>query len=679
MPKRNVVSWNAMISAYGRHGQFNQALRLFQQMLHQNQQIPNKKTIFSLLKALANPKALAQAKLMHVHIILEGLESHNDVAAALINMYGKCSSVVDAENVFESVLSRNVACWTAIISVNIENDKVKEALQLLSQMWQKGLEPTKAVFTKALEACASMRSLEDGKLIHVQIVESGLDSQASVGNALVSMYSRHGFLNEAQTVFDLLSEQDVCSWTVIIKAYAENGMAKGALQAFQKMLQKGVEPNAHTFSTIIEAFSNPSVLAEAKLIHSQVINYGLESNIVVATALINTFAKCGSIHDARNVFNNVNKKDVVLWTAMIGIYARGGNGEEAFDFLQQMEKEGMKPDKWTYSTVLSACASPADRAKGEVIHTSIRERGFESDIIVKTALINMYSKCGCLDVAWRMFNEVSQRDVVTWTVIIAAFALHGSHEDALRLFEQMLQEDVKPNKVTFVTILDSCSNYAALADGKRIHKEIVDSALESDITVGTALMNMYVKCGCLHDVERTFSRFSDLDVVLWNMMIEAYDQHGESKEAVQLYKQMCQQASIKPDRITFIHVLAACSHGGLVDEGRQTFESMKCNYGITPVGEHVVYMVDLLGKAGWLDEAELYISEMQSQRSAFVWMTLLNACKRHDDIDRAERAAERVLELDELNTEAYVILASIYAAAGRLDDAAKVKEKMGKL
>lgn len=676
IPNPNITTWNAMITACAKHGCSKKALQVFEKMFFEEQYPPNKSTFTSLLNSFIKPEALEDGKAVYALVVKAGLESA-ETAWAVINMYAKCGKVDDAQYVFEATPSRNVLCWAGMITACANNGRNEAAFQYFQQMLQEGLVPTLAIFIKFLEVCASMGFLTEGKIIQSQLAENNHESVVPVANALILMYSKCKCLEEAKKVFDKMAERDVFTWTLMIKANVEGGITEEARRLFQEMQQKGVKPNAFTFSIILDTFSSQLDLEAGVLIHSQVSDYGFESNIVVKTALINMYAKCGSLSKARMLFDKLDKKDKVLWTTMIGMYVRYGNKEEALDLFEKMEEDGVKPDKLTYINALSACACPAMLAKGQLIHTCVREGGFESDIVVKTALMNMYARCGCLDLARKIFNEMHDRDVVMWTALLAAYAQLDDNKVVLQLFKEMRKEGVQPNKVTYVTILGACCNASDLDLGKMIHEDILDSGHECDAKLGAALINMYTKCGSVHDVQRTFDKISDRDVDVWNLVLAAHVQHDLSKEAIQLFEQMCQQPqSVQPDKVTFIHVLSACRKAGLVDEGRRFFDSMRSDHGIVPAGEHFACMVDLLGNVGLLKEAESYLCEMPSQPSAFVWMTMLHACKLYGDVERGERAARRVLDVDEYNVEAYGMLASLYAAAGMQGNEAYIRKEM---
>uniref|UniRef100_UPI0040747504 Synthetic PPR-DYW protein n=1 Tax=synthetic construct TaxID=32630 RepID=UPI0040747504 len=467
----------------------------------------------------------------------------------------------------------------------------------------------------------------------------------------------------------------VFSWNSKIRGYARNGQPEEALSLYSQMRRSGIKPDNYTFPFVLKACASLSSLKEGKQIHGHVIKSGFESDVYVQSALIDMYAKCGELEDARKVFDEMPERNVVSWNAMISGYAQNGQSEEALELFREMQQEGIKPSEFTFCSVLSACASLGSLEMGKQIHGYVIKSGFESIVFVGNALIDMYAKCGSIEDARKVFDEMPERTVVSWTAMISGYAQNGQSEEALELFREMQREGVKPDEVTLPSVLSACANLGALEQGKQIHAYVIKSGFESDVFVGSALIDMYAKCGSIEDARKVFDKMPERDVVSWNAMIAAYAQHGHGKEALQLFQQM-QQEGVKPSEVTFTSILSACSHAGLVDEGHHYFESMSPDYGITPRVEHYGCMVDLLGRAGRLDEAEDLIKSMPFQPNVVVWGTLLGACRVHGDVERGERAAERILELDPESAAPYVLLSNIYAAAGRWDEAAKVRKLM---
>ncbi|CAN5970621.1 unnamed protein product [Sphagnum jensenii] len=428
---------------------------------------------------------------------------------------------------------------------------------------------------------------------------------------------------------------------------------------------------------LLQACGRTKSLEYGKRVHAHISKRKLDRDLILGNNLISMYVKCGSISRARQVFNTMLERDVVSWTAMIAGVAKQRDVKGAFEAFQQMQQEGLKPNVITFMSILNACACPAALEKGRHIHSLIVETGADSDVSVLNALISMYSRCNSIVDARQIFDGMCKRNmpvrnVVSWTAMISGSAQQGYAEDALDLFQQMQQEGVKPNKVTFISVLNACASLSALEEGKKLHDLIVKAGLQPDVSVGNALISMYSKCGSLDEASKVFHRMAHRDVVSWNAMISGNAHHGHCHEGLDLFEKM-QLEGVRPDKVTFIAVLQACSHAGFIDLGRHYFCSMIQDYGIAQTGEHYGTMVDLVGRAGHLDEAEEILNKKPFQPGALELGALLSACRVHGAVEIAERAADSAFKLEPEKSGIYVMLANIYAAAGRWDGARNVR------
>lgn len=351
------------------------------------------------------------------------------------------------------------------------------------------------------------------------------------------------------------------------------------------------------------------------------------------------------------------------------VFAQSGCGKETLELFEEMQLEGVKPNQVTFLSVLDACAALED---GQKIHAAIINNQYDQDVAMGNALIKMYGSCGSVYDAESVFDRMPHQNVVSWTAMMAACTENGHSNKALHLFQQMQGDGIKPDEVTFVCSLDACASLAALEVGQEIHAAIVTTGYEKDVVVGNALVNMYGKCGNLCKARSMFHRMPYHDVVSWTAIIAACAQNGQSKEAVDLFHEM-QLGGVKPDKVTFICILNACNHLGWVDAGRCLFVSIAKDHGITHTGDHYMCMIDILGRSGHLDEAEILINNMPHEKIALAWLSLLSACRIHGDVERGVRAASHCFEFDQHNATPYVMLSNIYASAGKWDDATKIR------
>ncbi|KAJ7533579.1 hypothetical protein O6H91_13G055700 [Diphasiastrum complanatum] len=666
---------NGAVRKLCQEGRLKDALHMVELMVQQDIQSPTNAYI-SLLKECTKRKALVEGKRVHALIVQSGLDSDIFLGSMLVNMYAKCNSVLDARNVFNSMPEHNVFSWTAIISAYANHGQGEKAISLFQQMQQTGIIPDKVTYVVVLKACAKIAALEQGKQLHLHIIKSGLESEVIVGSALVDMYAKCGCTEEAYEVFNRMNERDVVSWNVIVAGYAQQGLRKEALALYEQMKQEGVQPDNVTYVVLLKACASIAAMDQGKLLHSHIVRSGYELDVIMGSALVDMYAKCGCIDHARQVFNSMHERNVVSWNAMIAGYAQHSLGKEALVLYEQMKQKGVRPDNVTYVVLLKACASIAALEEGKQLHSHIIRSGFQLDVVMGSALVDMYSKCGDIAHACQVFNNMLERNVVSWNAMMAGYAQKGHGKEALVLYEQMKQESVKPDKVTYTVLLNACASIAALEWGKQLHTHIINASFESDVILGNALVDMYAKCGRMELALQVFNNMHEQTVVTWNAMIAGYSQQGLGKEALTLLKQM-QREGTKPDEVTYASVLSACSHSGLVDEGCHVFDFMCKDHGVKPTVDHYACMVDLLGRAGHLADAEDLINKMPIQPDVVVWMTLLGAARNHGQVEIGKRAFDNVVRLEPENDAAYVLLSNIYAEAGRRDDVVKEMKDVG--
>lgn len=531
---------------------------------------------------------------------------------------------------------------------------------------------------KGLMKCIATKDLALGREVHHGIIRNNLHLNIYVVNTLIRMYALCGELADARQIFNEMVKRDIVSWNTMVGGYAQRGHAREAFALFCQMQHEGLKPNRITYLSILPACASPATLKWGKEVHAHIVSAGYQSDVRVETALLKMYAKCGSMKDAREIFDRMatTTRDVVSWTVLIGGYAKSGLGDEAFKLFDQMQQEGVAPNRITYLSVLNACANPSNLEWGKKIHSHALGAGFVSDGSVGNALVNMYAKCGSMEDARQVFDGMVKRDVVSWTAMIGGYAESGQSEKAFQMFQEMQQHGLQPNRITYMTVLNACTSSGALDWVKEIHTHIIESGLTSDTSVNNALVNMYAKCGSIEDARVVFDEMgSKRDIISWNAMIGGYALHGRGQDALRIFEEML-RVRVRPDAVTFVSVLSACSHAGLVEEGHRYFTSMSRVHGLTPRMDHYSCMVDILGRAGYLHEAEKIIKEMPVRATASIWGALLGACRTHGDVIRAEQAAEQCLLLDSQNSGTYILLANTYAAAGKWDSVAKVRKLM---
>eukprot|EP00250_Pteridium_aquilinum_P005921 c15937_g1_i1 orf=612-2894(+) len=617
--------------------------------------------------------------LVHDHIVANGLGDHTFLANLLVQMYGKFKALRQARSVFDQMHQRTTYSWNLMISSYIQSGQCEKAFQLFHHMQCAREEVNEVTVLTVLNACASEDALPDGWFVHACIVEHGFESDVVVGTSIINMYGRCKSVHDAERAFDKLPEHDVVAWNSMIGLYVKQEHASDdALMVYKQMQKQKMSPDHVTFIVLLEACAGQADLVEGRLIHAGILNTGFDDFVNVGNAIVSMYSKCGSFEDAATEFKKMRTHDVVSWNTIIAVYTHYGYAQEGIELYKQMVQLGFKPDDFTFSTIISACACVSAVVDGARVHGIIVDQGLELDAVIATALIDMYNKCNCLEDARKVFDGMYLRTVHLWTVMIGAYMQHGLGVEALELFRQMQHDGVKPDEITFANVLGACAILADLNEGKRMHKIIRSLGMESDILVGGALVNMYGKCGSLTDAQIVFDEMNEHDTISWNALVTAYAQQGFGEKTLEIISKM-QAAGVEPNEVTFVSVLSACSHAGLVDQGVRFFDSMQHVHAITPLVEHYGCMVDLYGRAGYLKEAEDVIKSMPFEPDTLMWETLLGACRIYGDLERGKRAAEHAIQLGSQNDAPFILLSNIYAAEGRWDDVARIRKRMADL
>ncbi|XP_061344280.1 pentatricopeptide repeat-containing protein CRR2, chloroplastic [Gastrolobium bilobum] len=461
----------------------------------------------------------------------------------------------------------------------------------------------------------------------------------------------------------------------LIQSLCRGGNLKQALE----VLCSEPNPTQQTFELLIYSCVQQNSLSDGLDIHHHLVNNGFDQDPFLATKLINMYYELGSVDHACKVFDETRERTIYVWNAIFRALAMVGRGEELLDLYGQMNWIGIPSDRFTYTYVLKACVvselSVCPLQKGKEIHAHILRHGYEANIHVMTTLLDVYARFGCVSYASSVFGAMPVKNFVSWSAMIACYAKNEMPMKALELFQLMMLEacDSVPNSVTMVNVLQACAGLAAMEQGKLIHGYVLRRGLDSILPVLSALITMYGRCGEISLGQRVFDKMKKRDVVSWNSLISVYGMHGFGKKAIQIFENMIHEG-VSPSYISFITVLGACSHAGLVEEGKILFESMLSKYMIHPGTEHYACMVDLLGRANRLDEAIKLIEDMHFQPGPTVWGSLLGSCRIHCNVELAERASAMLFELEPRNAGNYVLLADVYAKANMWNEVKSVKK-----
>ncbi|XP_068319147.1 pentatricopeptide repeat-containing protein At2g13600-like [Pyrus communis] len=530
-----------------------------------------------------------------------------------------------------------------------------------------------------LRSCAQTSNLPHGRALHAKLIRGLLPFSPFLQNHLLNMYAKCGDLINALQLFDEMPHKNVVSWSAVITGFVQHDSPKKALSLFGRMHRDGTtKPNEFTLVSALHACSLYGNLTQAYQVFAFIVRLGFEWNVFLSNAFLTVLVRHGELKNALEVFENCPNKDIVSWNAVMAGYLQYSYLEIP-TFWCRMNLEGVKPDSYTFSSVLTGLAALTDLKMGEQVHAQLVRYGYGAEICVGNSLADMYIKNQKLMEGFTAFDEMPSKDVWSWTQMAAGCLQCGEPRKTLEVIDRMKKVGIMPNKFTLATALNACANLASLDEGQKFHglRIKLETSTDVDVCVDNALLDMYGKCGWMEGARRVFQSMKDPSVVSWTTMIMGCAQNGQAREALEIFDKMrLEEDGIEPNYITFICVLYACSQGRFIDEGWKYFASMTQDHGISPGEDHYACMVNLLGRAGCIKEAEELILSMPFKPGVLVWQTLLGACQIHDDTETGKRAAEHALDINRRDPSTYVLLSNIFAGLSNWDDVGMLRKLM---
>ncbi|KAL4329313.1 hypothetical protein AHAS_Ahas13G0287600 [Arachis hypogaea] len=525
------------------------------------------------------------------------------------------------------------------------------------------LEPLTTQLESLFRSCSDSSLLPQVKQIHAWVTVCGMSDIDVLGSRIAGLYVLCGSIRDARNLFfrlelgyalpwnwmirglfDSMPQTDTVTWNGLIAGYVQNGLADEALTLFNAMISASVKPDSITFASFLPSIveSGSSSTKHCKEIHGYIVRHRIPFDVYLKSSLIDVYLKNRDVDTACKIFQQNTSVDVAVCTAMISGY------------------EGMVPNCLTMAAVLPACAASASLRLGKELHCVILKNQLDSVLHVGSAITDI---------------RMPERDSVCWNSLITSFSQNGKPEMAINIFRGMGRSGTKFDSVSLSSALSASANIPALYSGKEMHGFVIRNAFTSDTIVTSALIDMYSKCGKLAMAQYVFDLMYWRNEISWNSIIAAYGNHGRPRECLDLFHEML-KAGIHPDHVTFLVIISACAHAGLVDEGISYFRCLTESYGICAKMEHYACMVDLYGRVGCLHEALDTIKSMPRAPDAGVWGTLLGACRVHGNVELARLASEHLLELDPQNSGYYVLLSNIHAGAGEWSDVLKIRSRM---
>lgn len=615
-----------------------------------------------------------------------------------------------------SNISWKPSCFDALVSgsINLISTQKCEICQLQSYYEYNSssfaIEYPKITFSNSQNDSADNTK---ANIDHAKAVKDGSIQLLQVANYVLSLYVRFRNTNQANKLLEEIPNRNVRTWTIFISGFVQKREAGLALELFRSMQREGVYPNQFTLSSILKCCSYVNDVQMGKGIHGWILRRGIELDTALENSILDYYSKCQAFDYAKRLFELMTEKDTLSWNIIIGAYLQSGDIEKSLDLfelspfkditswnsmltgqmrngfernalelLYEMVKIKLEFNRLTFSIALALVSSLLILELGRQIHGHIFRLGTCNNEFVSNSLINMYCKCGEMEKALAIFRNMhlgnlrmQNSNIFSWSPIVSGFIQNGRSEDALKFFRFMIHERFEVDKFTLTSIVSACANIGILELGRQTHAYIQKIGHKLDSFFCSSLIDMYSKCGSLDDAWLTFGETNKRNNVIWTSMIYACALHGQAKEAIRVFEMMIHEGTT-PNEVTFVGVLTACSHSGLLDEGLKYFRLMKEAYSLEPKAEHFTCVVDLFGRAGRLNEAEEFIYKNGISHLSSIWNALLSSCRIHKNTEMGMRCSDKLFNLDPSAAGSYILLSNICGASNRWDEGADVRNFM---
>ncbi|PWA98346.1 tetratricopeptide-like helical domain-containing protein [Artemisia annua] len=583
----------------------------------------------SVLNFLNNCQNLKSLKPFHSHLVVNGTFSSSDIVLnKIIRLYFRFGSPQDAHKVFDKIPQPNVFLWTSMVHGHVENKLYSDGFLLFRRMLRDSVVPLNFTITAVLKGLAREARVRDGETVYGFVLKYGFDFDVMVQNSTIDFFMRCGKMDLARCVFDEIHEKDTVSWNSMIFGYCNNGRIDIARELFSRMPDR---------------------------------------NVISWTSIMCGYVRVGDMTEARALFDAMPIKDTASWNVMLSGYVDFGDIDAAIYIFETMPYR----DIGSWNLIISGCCKTGNLESARNYFDKMPSKNVAS----WTMMIDGYMKSGNVTDAKLLFDHMPEKNLISWSTLIAGYAKNGEPQTALELLKSFKKQCIKPDETFILGVISACSQLGVLDAAESAINDYVGPGLFSNLHMSTSLVDMYAKCGNLEKARQLFEMTSGKDLFCYSIMIAAYANHGMGQEAILLFEEM-KRHKLKPDAATFISVLSACNHGGLIDEGWGYFKEMTDEYGIQPIDKHYACMIDLLGRAGRLHDAYNLICSMKVAPTAAVWSSLLAACSVRCNIELAEVAAAELFKIDPDNSGNYVLLSNIYAALGQWKNVSKVRAMM---
>ncbi|KAI3473251.1 hypothetical protein Pfo_030543 [Paulownia fortunei] len=686
---KNSISWNSIISVYSQRGDVDSAFGLFSDMQKKGLGFsfrPSEYTFGSLITVAAESLNADSGSLLLKQLLakieMSGLVEDLYVGSALVSGFARFGVIDTARSIFQHMGTRNAVSVNGLMVGLVKLKQGEEAVDVFLET-RDLVRLNSDSYVLLLSTFAEFSCLEEGKRkgkeVHGYLTRTGIsDSSISVGNSLINMYAKCGAIEDASSVFNLVFDKDSVSWSSLISGLDQNECFEDALLSFRTMKRIGLIPSNFTLISTLSSCSSLGWMRMGEQIHCEAYKLGLNWDVSVSNTLLSLYADTGCITECRKVFSFMHGHDQVSWNSIVRAFSDSeASIIEATKYFIEMMRAGWSPNSVTFINILAAAASLSHVELARQIQALVLKYHLMHDNAVKNSLLTCYGKCGEINDCESIFSRMAERDDVSWNSMISGYIHSELLVEAMNLVWLMLHNGQRLDCFTFATVFSACASVATLEHGMEVHACATRACLVSDVVIGSALVDMYAKCGRIDYASRFFELMPVRNVYSWNSMISGYARHGDGHKALEIFTQM-KLENQPPDHVTFVGVLSACSHVGLVSQGYDHFESMSKVYNLTPRIEHFSCMVDLLGRAGEFDKLEDFINRMPIRPNVLIWRTVLGACGRANGrmLDLGRRVAQMIMELEPQNAVNYVLLANMYASGEKWEHVAEARRAM---
>lgn len=670
----NLILWNSLLVKYFKIGHHTEILRFYSN-LRQRKIGLDGATITINLKSCIKLGTLEFGRGVHVDAFKFGLSMNKFVGSSLICLYSKYGDIEDAYKIFDEITEKDVVVYTSLVTGYslVGDHRAYDAFGVVREMLKNQIDPNRVTLVSLLQVAAQLQILIEGRTVHGFAIRRRIGCSDEIfETSLLDMYIKCKATQIADCLFRKLNVRTIGSWNAMIASRLQTKQPLDALHLFILMIQEKVVPDLISLANVIFCFADLKYLRLGKSIHGYIVRSKVQLDLVATSALVDMYSQCNKLVHARKMFERIGTKDVISYNVMMTGYLQNECALEALEIFIEMVGASVRPNQSSILCALNALSDVKQIKQGRCIHGYVLRHGCHTSIEIFNKILNMYANCGHIDYARKVFNMIRYRDLVSWTSMMMGCISHGHADEAIALFQNMKREKLEYDSVALISLLQAVSQLGCLHLVKEVHCHLYRVKMEQEIHVINSLITTYSRSGELGMARNMFESMKKRHLTSWNAMIAAFGMHGKCLDAIKLFECM-RKEEIQPDEKTFTSILTACSHSGFIEEGLQVFRSMLEDNSIIPSEEHYGCMVDLLSRAGRLEEAYQLVKCLPSGQSASALGALLAACRMYRNTKLGDIIGRRLLEIEPENSSVYGSISNLYAEGGKWDEVARIR------